>query len=207
MVYARGLELPKGRRECRYSIDSDGRRAFCRNWDSGDSRKLTFASIRRDCGNCGYYGSGGTLHRMDSQRCGILHTEDRFLEGHLKVAFIQPSPTPVLPTNPLSFFGQMSNWDKITLSGQIADSITGVPLVGATIEAEITNESGYPMLQNDPGSPRSAPVIVDQGVTGPNGWYSLDVTIAEQGILYPVRVSFVSADGTRTGRSAILQGQ
>jgi hypothetical protein len=142
---------------------------------------------------------------MDSFRGGLLHTEDSVLEGHL----IFPPSAPCKssnPTLPVSFFGQELNWDKITVSGQVADAITGVPLVGASVEAEITNESGYPMLQNDPGSPRSAPVIVDQGVTGPNGWYSLDVSIAEQGILYPVRVSFVSADGTRTGRSAILQG-
>jgi hypothetical protein len=142
---------------------------------------------------------------MDSFCGGLLHTEDRVLEGHL----IFPPSAPCgssNPTLPVSFFGQELNWDKITVSGQIADAITGVPLVGAYVEAEITNESGYSSPVNDPGSPRSPPFIADQCISGPNGWYSLDVSIAEQGILYPVRVSFVSADGTRTGRSAILQG-
>jgi hypothetical protein len=111
------------------------------------------------------------------------------------------------PTWPAFFFSQEINWDKLTVSGQIADGVTGLPIVGAYVEAEITNESGYPMLQNDPGSPQPAPRIVDQGFTGPNGWYSLDVTWAEQGIKYPVRVNSVSADGTRVGRSSILLGQ
>ena len=96
---------------------------------------------------------------------------------------------------------------KLTVAQQIADSITGLPLVGAYVEAEVVNASGYPQLSQDPVAPAGAPKILDQNVTGPNGWYTLDVSYSGQGIQYPIRVHSVSADGTRTGTSAILQGQ
>jgi hypothetical protein len=110
-----------------------------------------------------------------------------------------------LPGTPPDPSPQVSR--KLTVTGQIADGVTGLPLVGAYVEAEIVNASGYPQLANDPVAPAGAPKIVDQNVTGPGGWYTLDATYSGQGIQYPIRVNSVSADGTRVGSSAILVGQ
>jgi len=100
----------------------------------------------------------------------------------------------------------INNQKKLTVAMRAADGVTGIPLVGATVEAEVVNASGFPQLANDPVAPAGAPKILDMNPSGPNGWVTLDVTYSGQGIQYPIMVNLLSADGSRMGCTGPVVG-